>query len=563
MRKVMRLKERMGRDEKGSTGVLFALMLVPMMGLMALAVDYARALKVHDRMQTALDGAVLAAMRQENLSDAARQQVALAYFQANFKNEIAVKNQVVPTFTTKSDGSMVATARAEIRTPLGGVVLDPTMVVSTETKVQQANNTGQKLEVGMMIDVTGSMGATRNGMTKIAGLKFAARDLLSILYPNGDNPNVRVAVAPMADYVNAGEFASEATGLPDTGSYALGTNLTQTKQGPFSGSYSGVYGSNQPVGSQFGATSASSATAGATATSTHCTGGNEYEKYNNNYVGRKAGDNEPGRYWNQGAWWKKKWDDNRWKYEVETNDWIIRNRVSSCSEAADQSGKLVTCVTERTNTTTRYTDAAPSSGNYVGPYNQSSSGTTNKLNYSADGKCYVGGRELPAIIPLTSSKTTLSNFFENATVGGSTPGHLGHAWAWYMISPNWSSIWPAPSQPAAYEDIGTKKVAIIMTDGEYNTQYSSVASRTQALELCTKMKEKGVTVYTIGFGFSNSSTAGDGTAEGNTKQMLAQCSSGTNHFYFPYDSAALRQVFQNIGNGLMGSAPTTELRLEE
>ncbi len=219
-------------------------------------------------------------------------------------------------------------------------------------------------------------------------------------------------------------------------------------------------------------------------------------------------------------------------------------------------------MTERTASATRYTDAAPTSGNFVGPYNQSASSSTNKLNYSADGICYVGGRELPAVIPLTSSKSTLSSFFENATVGGATPGHLGHAWAWYMISPNWSSIWPADSQPAAYEDAGTKKVAIIMTDGEYNTQYSNATSKTQALELCTQMKAKGVTVYTVGFGFSTSATAGDGTSEGNAKQILTQCSSGTNHYFFPYDSAALKQVFQNIGNGLMGSAPTSDLRVQ-
>ncbi len=161
------------------------------------------------------------------------------------------------------------------------------MIATTETTVAQANNTGQKLEVGMMVDLTGSMGATRNGTTKIAGLKFAARDLLTILYPNGDNPNVRVAVAPMADYVNAGPYASKATGLSSTGSYAKSTNLAGTKQGPFSGAYSGYYGNNQPHGSQFGATGNSSGS-GATYTSTFCTSDADYETYRNKPVGTNA-----------------------------------------------------------------------------------------------------------------------------------------------------------------------------------------------------------------------------------------------------------------------------------
>ena len=63
---------------------------------------------------------------------------------------------------------------------------------------------------------------------------------------------------------------------------------------------------------------------------------------------------------------------------------------------------------------------------------------------------------------------------------------------------------------------GTAKIAILMTDGEYNTQYdvngintdrtpgagaaANGTSATQAKALCTGMKAKGIEVYTVGFG---------------------------------------------------------------
>ncbi|MGE0380045.1 MAG: pilus assembly protein TadG-related protein [Hyphomicrobium sp.] len=558
---------RIMKNEDGSVGVLFGLLIVPIIGLMALAVDYSRVIKVQERMQASLDGAILAAMKDPSLTTSERQDIAAAFFKANFK-EASLKSEVKPVFTIGEDGLMTAKAKADVRTPFGQFVAIPYMEANGKSTVQAEQGTGQKVEVSMMIDLTGSMGSTRNGQTKISGLKTAAQDLLDILYPTGDNDNVRVAVAPMADYVNAGDLASEVTGLPDTGAYSAGDNLSQTKQGPFSGSYSGYYGSNQPSGSQFGATSGS----GSTYSNQYCTAGNEYETYGryNYVVGELASYYTPGAIYAYN-WYSKQWlyhgrsNNGYWQYYYHSeNRWILPYRNSECSNVADQSGKLVTCVTERTDSSTRYTDDAPSMGQYVGPYNQSSSGRTNKLNYSSDGKCYVAGRELPAVLPLTSSKSTLEDFFDNATVGGATPGHLGHAWAWYMLSPKWSSVLPASSKPADYTDTGTRKVAIIMTDGEYNTQYSNVDSRTQALALCENMKTAGVTVYTIGFGFSTSATPGDGSAEGNTKQMLSQCSSGENHYYFPYDSNALRQVFATIGDGIVGNSSTvSHLKLKD
>jgi hypothetical protein len=115
---------------------------------------------------------------------------------------------------------------------------------------------------------------------------------------------------------------------------------------------------------------------------------------------------------------------------------------------------------------------------------------------------------------------------------------LGTAWAWYLISPNWAGIWPAGSTPGAYDKSAKpslKKYAILMTDGDYNTQYTSTNSKTQAGNLCTNMKTAGVEVYTIGAQVSD-----------NAKTFLKSCATDNNHYYDATDGVKLQAAFRDI-----------------
>src|SRR5262249_39852347 len=111
------------------------------------------------------------------------------------------------------------------------------------------------------------------------------------------------------------------------------------------------------------------------------------------------------------------------------------------------------CVSERTGADA-FTDTGPS---------------TSLLGYSypdASNPCIA-----QTIVPLTADKTTLHTAVNNLVAKTSTAGHIGSAWAWYMISPNFANLWPADSQPAAYGTRDLLKVAVLMTDGLYNSPY--------------------------------------------------------------------------------------------
>ncbi len=157
------------------------------------------------------------------------------------------------------------------------------------------------------------------------------------------------------------------------------------------------------------------------------------------------------------------------------------------------------------------------------------------------------------VIPLTDlSKTGDRDAFkteiDNLTPGGWTAGHIGAAWGWYTVSPEWSGIWPAASAPKPYSPDVIKAV-VIMTDGEFNTNYRNGAQNAgcgspgawntdsgchQALQICQNMKAAGVKVFTVSF-----------LTPPDAEAMLQECA-GPGNFYNADNSAQLSGAFRDI-----------------
>jgi Flp pilus assembly protein TadG len=184
-----------------------------------------------------------------------------------------------------------------------------------------------------------------------------------------------------------------------------------------------------------------------------------------------------------------------------------------------------TCVTERTGND-KYTDAAPAANKWIGKFKTESN--------HGDMSCVPAA----TIIPLTNSKTALNTAIDGFTANGWTAGHLGTAWAWYMISPNWQNVWPVGSKPENYGP-NVIKVAVLLTDGDYNTYYrNNTASQDQAAQLCSGMKQgNNIIVFTVGFGTSMSQS---------TKTFLKNCATDYDHYFDAADGDALRAAFRSI-----------------
>lgn len=213
----------------------------------------------------------------------------------------------------------------------------------------------------------------------------------------------------------------------------------------------------------------------------------------------------------------------------------------------DRTHTISTCATERSGTNA-YTEAAPST-EFLGRH------------YPAS----VNPCPTPTIVPLSSNKTTLKTAITNLSAGGSSGGHVGIAWGWYMVSPNFSYLWPSGNKPAAYKSDNLIKAVIIMTDGEYNTvhcngviakdsTYGSGSdsdqincnspngnSYYQSQKLCTSMKAQGVVVYTVGFDVEDTPDA---------KSLVSNCATSSAHVYLPETGTALKSAFKAIAQDI-------------
>ena len=287
--------------ERGNVLMTFGLTSLIAAAAVGGSVDFGRSYQMKSKMQNALDSAVtsgIARYRESGNWEAAKTHAA-AVFQAVFSDAISpVAGQPAPTAGldqpvvsfTQTGTQLAGTATVRANTPFMNMIIGENLLLTANSSAIPA--TGKMLEVALMVDLTGSMGwdaasgaastpcnSVASPREKIDYLKCAYEDLLNIMLPTSgvNNDAVRIGVAPFADYVNAGAYASAATGLAaEGGAYAKISNLASTRQrSTFSGTYSG-YTAGTGTGNGYGAmgqTAASGSTttaAGATYTSGHC-----------------------------------------------------------------------------------------------------------------------------------------------------------------------------------------------------------------------------------------------------------------------------------------------------
>ncbi|MEL6299232.1 MAG: pilus assembly protein [Pseudomonadota bacterium] len=193
-------------------------------------------------------------------------------------------------------------------------------------------------------------------------------------------------------------------------------------------------------------------------------------------------------------------------------------------DVTDKSGAN-TCVAER-HGNEMLTDAKPRSGAYFEPH----------INDS-EWPCIAS-----AISPLSSDRDGVLQAVADLRLSQGTAGHLGTAWGWYMLSPEFDGIFKGDAKPGKYGNKKISKALVIMTDGEFYKDYvGTMHSEKQTTTLCANMKAKGVAVYTVGFKMDDDSAI----------QMLAACASSPTHAYLAEDSNALRQSFRDIAEKLI------------
>ena len=509
---------RFVKDDRGNVAMLFALMLLPIMGCIGLAIDYSRATRLKTQLQIVADAATSAGLNEyRETGDIIKGQTRLlAFVDEGLAKDGMVRAReennngagVVGKRVVYVDGSAIDPATSSVRPVLKTTIDTPIMSllgtdsldieVFTKGAVASDRLEGTKdLEVSLMLDVSGSMGETSdNGTVKIADMIVAAKDFLDVIMPeDAAVDNRRVGLIPFSDRVNVGSYAPAATGFAPTAQIQTGTRTVNIFADASTASWVSLSTCRSRVRSVVDYTSYTSSQA-----TTFC---------NNTFQRRVV--------------------SGQTQYLVPA----LTTRV----DPVISTRFLRTCVTERQGTE-RYTDAVAGPDKYVGVFSPGSSLST-QYSSSQTNNCSI-----PEIKTLTTDKQSLKDHIDTFRPLSGTAGHVGTAWSYYMLSPEWNRFWSTGHVDVAeYDNTDTIKAAVLMTDGQYNSNWVEPGASAQAIAICNEMKAKGITVYTIGFDMSTSPTD-------PARQTLVACAS-PNKYYFPYDGDALKEAFNEIGKSLV------------
>jgi Flp pilus assembly protein TadG len=188
-------------DQRGGVAPIFAIAIVPIIGLAGAAVDYSRAASARSAMFAALDATGLILSKDAaNMTPGQISAKATQIFNAEFSRSDISGVQVNAVLTSPQAGSytMTISTNGNIATTFTRILEQNQLPLTASMDV----NWGiKKLELALALDNTGSM--AQSG--KLTQLKSAAHNLLSTLQAAAKQPgDVKVSIVPFDTTVNVG-----------------------------------------------------------------------------------------------------------------------------------------------------------------------------------------------------------------------------------------------------------------------------------------------------------------------------------------------------------------------
>ena len=187
-------------NTRGGVAPLMAVVAVPVLAVVGMAVDYTRANAARTAFQVSLDATALMLSRSAaNVDGTVLQTQATDTFNALYKHPEVNNITVTPTYTSGLDGShLTLHGTGVINTNFLGVIGVKEIDISA-TAVSTWGNT--RLRVALVLDNTGSMSSSG----KMTALKTATHNLLGQLKSAAHEPeDVYVSIVPFSKDVNFG-----------------------------------------------------------------------------------------------------------------------------------------------------------------------------------------------------------------------------------------------------------------------------------------------------------------------------------------------------------------------
>ena len=196
---------RFAADKSGQFSMIFALCSGVLMISVGLSVDYARIISAKSQLTSALDAAVTSTARDITRGKVDKKEATRrvqAFLDANLDGKRLTEDNVHLTDVTLDPVTNKLSASARVDVDMMFPVMNNPKVQPVNVKIG-ALYSERKVEVSMVLDVTGSMAGS-----KINELKIAAKSAVKAFINNG-SAHTRVAITPYAFGVNAGPLRSQ------------------------------------------------------------------------------------------------------------------------------------------------------------------------------------------------------------------------------------------------------------------------------------------------------------------------------------------------------------------
>ena len=491
---------------RGGIAIVGVMLIIPVVAAIGLSIDLTRLWLVQARLQTAVDASALVASRPINVGTADAD--ARALFWANFHPEGTTAsgstgylgaNAGEPVVRHLDSDTVQVEATATLGRTLMGVLGDGTTTMRAEAFARRST---LGMELALVLDITGSMAEQDN----IGALRTAAKDLVDIVFGRNETlSNLTVSVVPFVASVNVGKNFE---------GWLRAGSLDQSQYGK-----PGWAGCVEARGGGEDTTDTPPRDA-------------PFEPYlwKTTYGRYTSTDSNPVK------------GDNDWQ---PTQDEKPDHMTSP--------GPNLSCPPMR-------------------------------------------------VLPLTSSKSAVQTVVASlrATGGGGTMGNMGLQTGWFTLSPRWKGLWGQANSPLPYNTPYMQKTVVMMTDGvnywhdhpdkapgrashpyrdnlrnkdfakdgstEAEADYTAygrlsenrlgvslpisgikatreVDKRTS--QLCAKMKQEGIVIYTVVLGVN-----GNSAADTETQKLWRDCATKPSHYFRSPDKAALAAAFREIGTQL-------------
>ncbi len=198
LRVISRVIRRFRRDERGVVLMIFMLLVVPLLMVIAVAIDFGQTLVVKRQLTSAIDAAALTIGTLPDMVDADElNQKAEAYIRAHYpESGIGTLTSFSAVREGDNGEEVVVSASATVPTSFMGLAGIDMLTVNVNSRVLRRDT---KLEIVMVLDNSGSM----SWGNKIGAMRDAANTLVDTLFGADEvSEKVKIGLVPFEAGVN-------------------------------------------------------------------------------------------------------------------------------------------------------------------------------------------------------------------------------------------------------------------------------------------------------------------------------------------------------------------------